>query len=192
MFGKNKKGKFNFWGDESPEKLGQAEASPSTTKQLTDIVNPVKLLDSIFAQNPRESVKSNLEHKSPKRQNETLIFSFKTTHEDRQIKEETAQILQELKKQVTVLQKSEKALTAEIAKVKVTELPPQAGIYYLRYFEWLISVIRGIRIKVDQGRAWLAAFNQKSAKKAGYWKRYKKHGTTFGLSQERSLSTQTG
>lgn len=188
---KTRKNRTNVWGDENREKLNQS--SPSIAKQLTDIVNPVKLLDSIFSQKSSENSQfPDFEGHKKIRSQETLVFSYKATHEDRQLQEETAQILAELKKQVTVLEKSEKALTREISRVKVEQLPAQTGIYYLRYFEWMLGVVRGIRVKIDEGRAWLATFNTRKEKKNGYWKRYKKHGTTFGLSQERTLSTQTG
>lgn len=190
MFNKTNKTKHNFWGDVNPEKLKESPLTATIGKQLTDIVNPVKLLDQIFSTKSAES--SQPENKSRIKANETVVFSHKLTHEDRKISQETSQILSELKKQVTVLQKSEKALSNEISKVKVDQLPPQAGIYYLRYFEWLSGLIRGLTVKINQGTAWLAAFNERSKKKMGYWKKYKKHGTTFGLSQERSLATQTG
>lgn len=187
---KANKNKFNFWGDVNPEKLKESSKSEAVSKQLTDIISPVKLLDQIFGTKP-ENTKYQ-EKKSSQGANETVIFSRAKSHEDKIIDQETAQILNELKKQVSILEKSEKALSKEIAKVKVEQLPAKAGIYYLRYFEWMIAVVRGLRLKIEEGRAWLAAFNQRSKKKMGYWQKYKKHGTTFGLSQERSLATQTG
>ena len=190
MTTKSSKTKFNFWGNENPEKLKEAPIASTVGKQLTDIVNPVKLLDQIFSSKSSESNNyPNKRETTPAfRKQEFTVFSFK----DRQIKEETAQILDALKKQVSQLEKSEKALTKEISKVKVEQLPPKTGIYYLRYFEWLMGVIRAMRMKIEEGRAWLATFNQRKSKKIGYWKMYKKHGTTFGMSQERSLATQTG
>ena len=194
MQNKKNSQKYNFWGDENREKLNQSPKSPASVKQLADIVNPVNLLDSIFSgkksqESPAHEIKEKIPHKKA---NETLVFSYETTRQDYQLKQETNQILTELKKQVTLLQKSEKALSAEISKVKIDALPPKTGIYYLRYFEWLMAVIRGLRFKIEEGRNWLSTFNQRKSKKMGYWKIYKKHGTTFGMSQERTLATQTG
>ena len=194
MQNKKNSQKYNFWGDENREKLNQSPKSPASVKQLADIVNPVNLLDSIFSgkksqESPAHEIKEKIPHKKA---NETLVFSYETTRQDYQLKQETNQILTELKKQVTLLQKSEKALSAEISKVKIDALPPKTGIYYLRYFEWLMAVIRGLRFKIEEGRNWLSTFNQRKSKKMGYWKMYKKHGTTFGMSQERTLATQTG
>jgi hypothetical protein len=47
-------------------------------------------------------------------------------------------------------------------------------------------------MKIEDGRAWLETFAKRKKKKLGYWKMYKKHGTTFGLSHERTIATQTG
>jgi|SRR3989344_897473 len=193
MFNKSNKNKFNFWGDDNPEKLNQAPKSASIGKQLTDIVNPVNLLDQIFSTSKSENYRTDIErHKSKKISRNETLFSYKTTDSEKELQHETVQILSELKKQITVLEKSEKAFTKEIAKIKVEQLPAKGGIYYLRFFEWLISVVRGLRVKIDEGRSWLAAFNQRKVKKIGYWKMYKKHGTTFGMSHERTLATQTG
>ena len=194
MLTKKSNQKLNFWGYENPEKLKESPKAASVAKQLADIVNPVNLLDSIFSgkKSQESSFPPKTEKIPHKKANETLVFSFETSRADYQTRQETNQILTELKKQVTLLQKSEKALSAEISKVKLDALPPKTGIYYLRYFEWLMAVIRGLRFKIEEGRNWLATFNQRKSKKMGYWKMYKKHGTTFGMSQERTLATQTG
>lgn len=194
MTTKNKKIKVNPWGDDHPEKLNQSGKSTSAAKQLTDLVSPSKMLDQIFGNRSAEgNYYPQIEEKeAPVKKQEFLVFSNKERHEDVKIKQQTEQILETLKKQITQLQTSQKALTEEISKVKVETLPPQTGIYYLRYFEWLTGTIRGIRVKVEEGKNWLAAFNQRQKKRLGYWKKYKKYGTTFGLSHERAIATQTG
>ena len=45
--------------------------------------------------------------------------------------------------------------------------------------------------KVEDSGAWLGKVQGKGAKK-GYWGMFKQHGTTFGLSGERSVATQVG
>jgi len=125
-------------------------------------------------------------------QKETLIFSRQIQEKDKNIQKETQEVLNNLKQQITLLEKSEKSLTNEISKIKVDQIPNKTGIYYLRYFEWLIGIIKQLRMKIDESQAWLNTFNSRKKKKIGYWKMYKKHGTSFGLSHERSLSTQTG
>ncbi len=65
------------------------------------------------------------------------------------------------------------------------------GKYHLTFFEWLLIEIRQARIQVEDANAWLTTVSSKNGKKKNYWTMYKKHGTKFGLSGERSVSTQT-
>lgn len=184
--------KINPWGDDNKEKLNE---SPQQTigwgQQLKGLFNP----DSFFAQTSGEIKPSKAIHPPVKekfaRSNEILVFSRTVKEHEQKIYQETNMVLQRLKEQVTILEKSNKGLVSEMAKVKVEQVPQKSGIYYIRFLEWLLTVVRQMRMKVEDGRAWLATFTQKK-KKMGYWKMYKKHGTTFGLSQERSLASQTG
>ena len=191
---KNNKFKFFPWGDDTPEKLNTTPKGPSLLNQLGNTVNPASMLDQVFGTrtSERQFPMSPKEKQPRQKSQETLIFSYSGRSEDVKIKQETAQIMESLKKQIVQLEKSQKVLNKEISKVKLDSLPPKSGIYYLRYFEWLSLVIRSLRLKVEEGQAWLSAFNQKKRKKMGYWQKYKKHGTTFGLSHERTLATQTG
>lgn len=193
MLGKSGKPvKINPWGDDNKEKLNE---SPQQTigwgQQLKGLFNP----DSFFAQNsgeikPSKAVYPHVKEKFA-RSNEILVFSRTVKEHEQKIYQETNMVLQRLKEQVTILEKSNKGLVAEMSKVKVQQVPEKSGIYYIRFLEWLLTVVRQMRMKVEDGRTWLASFTQKK-KKMGYWKMYKKHGTTFGLSQERSLASQTG
>ncbi|KKS98362.1 MAG: hypothetical protein UV73_C0002G0076 [Candidatus Gottesmanbacteria bacterium GW2011_GWA2_43_14] len=194
MFAKKSNQKINPWGDDNHEKLTQSPKS-AVKKQLGDLISPSKMLDQIFGNNPsgeyypRPSMPENQPSK-PSREN--LVFSYRNRSEDVKITQETQAIVNELKKQVTILEKKEKGITQELAKIKVEQLPPKTGIYYLRFLEWLLLEVKRLIVKVDEGKAWLSTFNQKKKKRMGYWKMYKKHGTTFGLSHERSLATQSG
>lgn len=192
MVGKpGKQAKLNPWGDDNPEKLkGSAPKTVGWGQQLKGLFNP----DSFFT--PTSSEANSLEKQPAQlqqkpRSNEILLFSRTVKEEERKIQQETTVILERLKEQVTILEKSNKGLVKELAKVKVEQAPQKSGIYYIRFLEWLLVVVRQMRVKVDEGRAWLETFTKRK-KKIGYWKMYKKHGTTFGLSQERTLATQTG
>lgn len=186
-----KASKISPWGDDNPEKFKQ---SPPKTigwgDQLKGLFNP----DTLF--HPRSSEVNPFEAYPPapakKKANEILLFSYEAKKAEQKITQETSAILKTLQEQVTILEKSNKGLVTELAKAKVDHIPAKTGIYYIRFLEWLLTVVKQMRMKVEEGRAWLSTFNQRKQKKMGYWKMYKKHGTTFGLSQERSLSTQTG
>lgn len=184
---------YNPWGDDQPEKLRNTRSSTiGARQQLTNLVNPNNMLESMFGRKTSEwGRQSSLKEKTIKRE-EKLIFSFQERKEEQDVTRETKYLIEKLKEQVTLLEKSEKALTSQITKIKVEQLPKKSGIYHIRFFEWLLGVVKQLRMKVEEGRAWLATFTNRKKKKMGYWNMYKKHGTTFGLSHERTLSTQTG
>lgn len=104
-----------------------------------------------------------------------------------QLQQRIAQILFELKKLV----KSSQELKTEFKQVPVETPPRKAGKYYIGFFEWLFTTIRNARLRVDESRSWLSVLYQKRARRQ-YWSMFKKHGTTFGLSGERVVATQTG
>ncbi|MBI2611842.1 hypothetical protein HYW54_03805 [Candidatus Gottesmanbacteria bacterium] len=174
---------------ETPEKLRDSAAS---------ILNPVRMLDQLFGKpvSTPESYSTPSKQEKPSRRTyqEMVVFMYTNRKEEVKLNNEMHEIksiLDTLKRQVKLLEKSEKALVSQVTKIQVEQLPQKPGVYYLRFFEWLISLVRQIRAKVEEGRTWLQAMSTKK-KKMGYWKMYKKHGTTFGLSHERTLATQSG
>ena len=188
------KQKISPWGDDHPEKLKQTSGNTiGFNQQLKGLVNPSSFLDQMFGgETPEAPFTPRGQKEKRVKHPETLVFSATHRENEQAVQHETKQLLEQLKQQVTLLERSEKALTAQITKIKVEQLPKKTGIYYLRFFEWLIGVVKQLRVKVEEGRAWLSTFTNRKKKKAGYWQMYKKHGTTFGLSNERNLSTQTG
>lgn len=104
-----------------------------------------------------------------------------------ELQKKIAQIQFELKKLV----QSSRELQVIFKEVTVETAPVKPGKYHLHFLEWLLSIIRQARLKVDESKSWLATAYQKRAKKQ-YWAMFKKHGTSFGLSSERVVSTQTG
>lgn len=107
--------------------------------------------------------------------------------ENREMQQNIREIQDELRK----LLQSSKVLQMEFAQVAVEQAPVEVGKYHTNFFEWMLIVLRQAREKVEDSGAWLSTVKGKNAKK-GYWGMFKKHGTTFGLSNERSVSTQTG
>jgi len=184
----------NPWGDDHPEKLTKTgRQTIGFNQQLKSLVNPAGMLDQLFGQRTSSEHAFNPNRKeTASYKRETTIFSRNLKEQETQIQNETKFLLKQLKEQVTLLEKSEKTLTSQIAKIKVEQIPSKSGIYYLRFFEWLIGLVKQLRIKVEEGSAWLAAFTHRQKKRMGYWRMYKKHGTTFGMSHERTLATQTG
>lgn len=103
------------------------------------------------------------------------------------MQDQLAQIIAELKR----LANSSKVLEVEFKEVTIDQRITKPGKYHVTFFQWVLTVIRSARMRVENSGAWLAQFKSKK-KQRGYWEMFKKHGTTFGLSNERVVSTQTG
>jgi len=95
-----------------------------------------------------------------------------------------------VRSELKALASSLKSLNTEIDRA-VMEVPVQAGIYHMNFFDRLRSVITSLRLQVEDSRTWLSLWSSRKQKK-GYWGMFKKHGTSFGLSNERSIATQAG
>jgi len=104
---------------------------------------------------------------------------------------EMKQNVEQIKAELAKLVKSSEMLKLQFAEVGVEQTTKNIGTYHLNLFEWMLSVIRAAREKVEDSSAWLGAAQGKGAKK-DYWSMFKKHGTTFGLSGERSVATSVG
>jgi len=112
----------------------------------------------------------------------------KITQENTQeISKKIQEIIVELKR-LTV---SSKELQIEFKEVAIEQRVVNPGKYHASFFEWVLSAIKLARMKVEDSGAWLSVSKSKKAKRE-YWTMFKKHGTTFGLSNERVVATQTG
>lgn len=112
----------------------------------------------------------------------------RTAHKiTREIETKIQEILIEIKR----LMQTSRELQVEFKEVAVEQRVVNPGKYHETFFEWVLTVIKNARMKVEDSGAWLAAFKSKKNKRQ-YWTMFKKHGTTFGLSNERVVATQTG
>lgn len=104
---------------------------------------------------------------------------------------------QKLSQQIEAVRQELKAIAASIQSLNkdigkaVNEVPVNPGVYHANFFERLKSVLKVLREQIDDSRSWLTMHTARK-KKMGYWGMYKKHGTTFGLSNERSIATSAG
>lgn len=109
-------------------------------------------------------------------------------------KENTQEISRKIQEIIVELKRltiSSKELQIEFKEVAIEQRVVNPGKYHTSFFEWVLSAIKLARMKVEDSSAWLSAFKSKKAKRE-YWAMFKKHGTTFGLSNERVVATQTG
>ncbi len=173
------------------DSASQSEEQPSHDKsEKVEIFSASKLQKSKEAPTSKKSAE-----RQPQRA-EAAIEYHRDIHKSREkaskmevrdINQRMQEIMVELRKLVN----SSKNLQMQFVEVAVEQTTPDPGEYHVNFFEWMLSVVRLARQKVEDSNAWLSTVKSKS-KKAGYWGMFKKHGTTFGLSNERVVATQTG
>lgn len=100
----------------------------------------------------------------------------------------------DLKQKIDAVRGELKALAAAIKTLNqdvqkaIAEVPVDPGIYHLNFLDRIRGMMKILREQIEDSRSWLSLSTQRKKKK-GYWGMYKKHGTKFGLSSERSPST---
>lgn len=107
--------------------------------------------------------------------------------ENRQIDATLEQVMVELEKLI----EESSDLEQKFEIMAVEQRPVEPGSYHLNFFEWIISTIQTAREQIEDSNAWLSAIQSKKGKKS-YWAMAKKHGTSFSMSNERQVATQSG
>lgn len=102
------------------------------------------------------------------------------------IKEKLEAVRLELKTLVATIKK----FNSQVERA-IEDIPTHPGVYHLNFLERLRGVIMALRQSIEDSSSWLALWTSRKKKKQ-YWGLYKKHGTSFGLSSERNVSTQAG
>jgi len=120
--------------------------------------------------------------------NEILHFEQKESQEDQA---QTSSRVQEILIEIKQLSKSVKELEVEVKDVSMDVVPQKAGKYHESFFDYLLSVLRNAKIRVENSANWLQVLSGKKAKK-GYWNLAKKHGTSYSLSADRVVAQQVG
>jgi hypothetical protein len=110
-----------------------------------------------------------------------------TQETNREVKTTVQEILLELKR----IKGMSKEIESQFRDVDTINMPEAPGKYHINFFEWVLSVVRNARMKIEDSKAWLTSVRGKSARKQ-HWTTNKNQGTQFGLSAERSSATQVG
>jgi len=108
--------------------------------------------------------------------------------ENQEMQYQIQQIMDELQRLVS---SSDKIVRMAYADISVSSAPTIVGKYHTNFFAWMLTVIKTARQKVEESGAWLSVAKGKGSKR-GYWNQFKQHGTSFGMSNERTVATQTG
>jgi hypothetical protein len=119
---------------------------------------------------------------------EILHFERKSMQiEKGQLNQRVEQIMIELKQ----LSKSVKGLETQVRDVDTNMMPAAPGKYHETFFEYLLTVLRNARTRIEDSSNWLNVVTKKASKR-GYWGNAKKHGTSYTLSADRAVSQQVG
>ncbi len=139
-----------------------------------------------FTSNPFESFPFSPKEKGEMTQKPDILSPEKISEEERRTKQQ----LEAVRAELLLLAQSIGQLNQEVEKA-IMETPVDPGVYHVHFFERLRRVLQMIRKRVNESREWLQLSYERKKRK-GYWAMYKKHGTKFGLSADRTPSTQTG
>lgn len=132
---------------------------------------------------PKESAKI-----SGKSRQEFSVFNYQNYYEKEIVRKEIKQLSEQITKEIEMIKKADKNLLQEvqdIQKLNLESLPEKPGIYHIRFFEIILSILRTLRAKIGESRTWLQAMISKKKKRGSLFAvRSKKQGTQYSLSQE--------
>lgn len=111
----------------------------------------------------------------------------------KRLSQETENNIQQILVEIKKLVSASGELKTEF-KIVTVEKVVNPGKYHESFFEWLLSSVREALKKVEDSKAWLSAVKGKNAKRGTYWTNADETvgGTSFSLSSERVVATQTG
>lgn len=140
------------------------------------------------AKNPFEKMfpGKHKEQQSPASHKSEVLSPQRLTQEQQMIQQQ----IQAVRMELTQLAQELSELNKEVENA-IADVPVNPGIYHLNFFERLRNVIHLLRKNVHDSNTW-ASLAVGKKKQKGYWGLYKKHGTQFGLSADRTPATQTG
>ncbi len=169
---------------DSQESAGREEAAMSGDLIEGQEIELIKKQKQIEKQAARlANIEAGYDYK-----NEILHFEQKESQENQN---QTSSHIQEILIEIKQLSTSVKELEIEIKDVAMDVVPVKAGKYHESFFEYLLTVIRNAKLRVENSANWLQVLSGKKAKK-GYWDNAKKHGTSYSLSADRVVSQQVG
>ena len=104
---------------------------------------------------------------------------------------EVKRAVEEIRGEIRKLAQASKLVERTVKDATADQAPVRPGKYHISFFEFVLGVIRDATRKLEDTVHFGAVFTSKK-QQSKYWNTYKKHGTQFGLSGERTTATQTG
>lgn len=119
------------------------------------------------------------------------LFNRTETLEQQKIRTELHEMVEVVRKELSMLKLQDKALTEEVSKLVLQEIPEKPGLYHIRFYEFVVKMLRLLRERISEGRLWLNASFEKKRKKK-YWNLAKSKGTSFSRSNELTQANMPG
>lgn len=108
----------------------------------------------------------------------------------RQKEAEVTQKIEEIRLELKALIATLKTVDKQVEKA-IDEQLVDPGLYHINFLDRLKTILKLMRQSLSESSSWLSVMRSRKKEKR-YWTQYKKKGTTFGLSNERVVSTQVG
>lgn len=172
----------------------------NTIESLKNLISPSQVTDQLLGNfdsyddeqwDDFESMPERAPAKpQPQTRQEFTVFNSKEHSENQTKEREIAQLEQAIKEEMKSLKKSvdsisSKVQEAEKAVINISPAEKKAGIYDVNFFEFILALIRSLRVEVSKSTTWLTAMVSKKQKRGSLFaKRSKKMGTQYSLSQE--------
>jgi len=99
--------------------------------------------------------------------------------------------IQEIQVELDNISKASTEVAMQFKQIEVEQRIEAPGEYHVTFLQGLLNFARKIFMEVKDSGTWLNVMKSKKGQK-NYWAMFKKHGTTFGLSNERVVATQAG
>lgn len=123
-----------------------------------------------------------------RQRSEFTIFTHQRYQESELIPKEIEGLKAEIRREIEAIKQANRTLISEVEEIEkatIETTPEKAGIYQVRFLEFLLSLLHNFRAKVTEAKTWLAAMQTKKKKRGSLFAvRSKNKGTQYSLSQE--------
>ncbi|MBI2309495.1 hypothetical protein HYU89_01190 [Candidatus Collierbacteria bacterium] len=124
-----------------------------------------------------------------------IMMAKQREDEDRQRflnkQKEVEKQIESLRDAILKIAKSTQKFSSEVEKTAF-EAPVNPGKYHLGFFESLKRTLELIKKRLDDSASWMQEFNKRKDRVPFFWTQFKKSGTKYMLSSERSAQMAPG
>lgn len=170
-----------------PEQLLNSRSETTNNLPKEEVLQEGKEI-SLLPEKSSEKPKANLEHREYFR---SIDRGEKPSQEEAENQQHIDALQSEIKKLIKASKEMETAFKQVSHQVTVENRTEKASKYQVNFLEWILITVRNARVRVEEGKNWLALFTSKKGQQK-YWNQFSKKGTSFSLSSERNVATQTG